>query len=41
MPEVKSIRKTMSKKGIKAEIMAQINFTELMGNQPLFRIIIH
>ena len=33
IPEVKSIKKTMFKKGIPAEIMAQIDFSELQGNQ--------
>lgn len=33
MPEVKKIKNTMIKKGIPAEIMAQIDFSELQGNQ--------
>lgn len=34
VPVVKSIRKTMFEKGIQTEKMAQIDFSELQGNQP-------
>jgi hypothetical protein len=34
MPDVKSIKKTMFKKGIQDEILTQIDFSKLEGNQP-------